>query len=118
VFIEMRKVLKITGLIVCFPILALFVWFTAIGGTAYLYAIYLEDKWVQVDPKTKKELEQYLHLYSLHQIQPSESMWGKEYQLHAGERMMQYRILWHKQCPLDVVYDQGDNIKRIFTSYE
>jgi hypothetical protein len=114
----MRKVSKIIGLIICLLTIALFAWFTAIGGTAYFYAIYLEDKWEKADPKTKQELEKYLLFYSLYQIEPKDSEWGKEYQLQTGERMMQYRILWHKECPLDVVYDQGDNIKHIFTSYE
>ena len=94
------------------------VWFTYIGGAAYIYAGYLESKWVPADPKTKEDLEKHLRLYYTRTIDPKESMWGKRYLLSDGERMIQYCILWHRQCPLDVVYDNDDNIVRIFTSYE
>lgn len=40
------------------------------------------------------------------------------YKLKSNERMMQYQILWNKDCPLDVVYDQNNNIVQIYTSYE
>jgi hypothetical protein len=93
-------------------------WFTATGGTAYFYALCLENRWSKADPKTKSELEGYLHLYSLVQIDPKTSLWGRSYVLQEGERMMQYRLLWDKKCPLDVVYDKQNNIKAIFTSYE
>ena len=112
------KLIKIIGAISISVLLLFIVWFTVIGGTAYVYAGYLEEKWINANPKTKDDLEQYLSLYSLHQIEPKESMWGKRYRLKKGERMMQYRILWHNNCPLDVVYDNNDTIINIYTSYE
>jgi hypothetical protein len=57
-----------------------------------------------------------LSLYSMRQIQPAESCWGSRRQLASGETMIQYLILWH--APLDVVYDQGNRIQMIYTSYE
>jgi hypothetical protein len=93
-------------------------WFTMTGGTSYFYALCLENAWSKADPKTKSALEKYLHLYSMVQIDPKTSLWGRNYVLQDGERMMQYRLLWDKKCPLDVVYDRNDNIRAIFTSYE
>jgi hypothetical protein len=86
------------------------------GITAYLYALSLEQAWVQADPQTKAELEQHLSLYSTRVIQPVDSDWGRNYVLANGERMIQYRILWDAE--LDVVYDRSDKIVEIFTSYE
>jgi hypothetical protein len=86
------------------------------GLLAYFYAGHLERNWVKANPHTKSELERHLHLYSMRQIKPSESLWANWYKLKDGERMVQYLILWN--APLDVVYDQNDNIKHISTSYE
>jgi hypothetical protein len=85
---------------------------------AYLYALQLEARWSKANPATKHQLESYLHLYRTRQIQPSQSMWGKRYTLQPNERMIQYCVLWTAGCPLDVVYDDRDNIKEIYTSYE
>ena len=115
---KIQRIIKIIGFVLCSILSIFFVWFTAIGGTAYIYAGYLEEKWIAANPTTKEELEQHISFYSLHQIEPKESMWGNRYLLQGEERMMQYQILWHKYCPLEVVYDQNDNIKHIFTSYE
>lgn len=115
---KMNKVLKVAGFISIAGFLGLFSWFTYIGGTAYIYAGYLENKWIKENPKTKNQLEKHLSLYSIHEIKPQESMWGNKYQMKDNERMLQYRILWNRKCPLDVVYDSENNIKRIFTSYE
>lgn len=43
-------------------------------------------------------------------------MWGKDHVLNRGGKMIQYRIVW--DSPLDVVYDDHDNIMAIYTSYE
>jgi hypothetical protein len=113
----MRTGLKLwhsTVIILLIPI----VWFTYTGGTAYIYARYLESKWAPAAPKTKQALEKHLHLYYTRTIDPKDSMWGSHYQLRENEHMIQYCILWNKRCPLDVVYDSQDNIVRIFTSYE
>ena len=83
---------------------------------SYFYALDLESNWSKAHPTTRVELEKYLHLYSTRQISPGESDWGKDYKLASGERMIQYLILW--DAPLDVVYDKGDQIKAIYTSYE
>ncbi len=88
----------------------------AMGFPAYIYAVHLEDKWEKANPKTKPELEKFLDHYSTHIIEPSESLWGSGYELRKNERMVQYLILW--SMPLDVVYDNEDNIKAIYTSYE
>ena len=109
---------KIACIILLAVIISVVTWLTLRGDIAYIYALHLENNWIKADPKTKNELEQYLHLYSLHKIEPNQSMWGNKYNLKTGERMMQYRILWHKKCPLDVVYDSKNNIKKIYTSYE
>ena len=114
----MKKTSKVVGIIIVCLVLAGATWFTVIGGTAYIYAGYLESKWIKGNPKTKTEIEKYLNYYSLHSIDPKDSLWGKRHQLQDGERMVQYRILWNSKCPLDVVYDRNDNIKAIFTSYE
>jgi hypothetical protein len=98
--------------------LAVCVWLTATGTTAYLYALHLESRWTKADPKTKEVLEKYLNCYTLREIQPTDSRWGIHYELKAGERMLQYSILWNRNCPLDVVYDTNDAIRAIFTSYE
>jgi|AntAceMinimDraft_17_1070374.scaffolds.fasta_scaffold292274_1 hypothetical protein len=110
----MQKILKISLLLVV--VLVIIYWLTANGVTAYFYASLLEYRWVKAEPKTKPELEQYLYLYSTEMIQPSQSMWGWDYELKNDEKMVQYLLLW--KAPLDVVYDSNDNIKMIYTSYE
>ena len=114
----MNKRTRIIGIAAVTALIAAFIWLTATGATAYLYALHLESKWSKADPKTKVDMEKYLHFYSLQEIQPKDSMWGSGYALKDGERMMQYRILWNKNCPLDVVYDKDDTISAIYTSYE
>jgi hypothetical protein len=84
--------------------------------TPYFYACHLERSWSKAQPATRAELEKYLHLYSIRQISPSESGWGKNYKLGEGERMVQYLILWN--APLDVVYNKDNRIMAIYTSYE
>ena len=114
----MNKRTKLFGITAATALIAALIWFTADGGFAYIYALHLESKWSKADPKTRADLEKYLHCYSLREIQPNDSMWGNGYELKNGERMMQYCILWNKNCPLDVVYDKDDAIRAIFTSYE
>lgn len=114
----MNKQSRLFGITSATALIAALIWFNADGGFAYFYALRLESKWSKADPKTKDDLEKYLHFYSLREIQPKDSMWGNGYDLDDGERMMQYRILWNKNCPLDVVYDKDDAIRAIYTSYE
>jgi hypothetical protein len=82
----------------------------------YLWAVHLEAKWRPRNPSTKAQMEACLSLYTAHNIQPSESLWGHDYQLGPGERMTQYRLLY--AAPLDVVYTSNDTVVRIYTSYE
>ena len=84
----------------------------------YFIALFMESRWNKVDPKTKEELESYLYFYNTKIINPTNSMWGCKYDLNDSEKMLQYQIMWDKNCPLDVVYDSNNNIKVIFTSYE
>lgn len=88
----------------------------ASGIPGYLWAGYLESKWAPAKPQTRVELERHLLLYSVRSIQPNESRRGRAYQLRPNEFMVQYRLLW--SAPLDVVYDDGGQIQRIFTSYQ
>jgi hypothetical protein len=83
---------------------------------AYFYALILESRWERAKPETRAQLEHYIWLASVRAILPHESRWGRSYELKPGEHMTQYLILGH--APLDVVYDQGDRIQAIFTSYE
>jgi len=82
----------------------------------YLWATHLETKWRARHPTTKAQMEGCLSLYTAHNIQPSESLWGRTYQLGPGERMTQYRLLYI--APLDVVYRSNDTVVSIYTSYE
>lgn len=109
---------RIFGFAAAGVLVAALIWLTASGTAAYLYALHLESKWSKAKPKTKTDLEKHLHFYSLREIQPHDSPWSNGYELEDGERMMQYRLLWNKNCPLDVVYDRNDAIQAIFTSYE
>lgn len=112
----MRKNVETDWCIAAVAIIVLIGWSISSGTLAYLYALHLESQWNPAGPQAKKELEKYLSLYSTREIKPVESMWGKYYKLKHDERMIQYLILW--DAPLDVVYDDGDNIKALFTSYE
>jgi len=86
------------------------------GMIPYFYACSLEDR--TLSAKTREEMEEIVSLSSSHEIEPKDSMWGSRYKLKPGEKMIQYRILWHENCPLDVVYDAADRVQAVFTSYE
>jgi uncharacterized membrane protein len=83
---------------------------------SYYWALHLESKWSAAKPTTRVQLESFLSLYSQREIQPSQSDWGRDYQLKPGERMIQYMLLY--RAPLDVVYTTNDTIAAIYTSYE
>src|SRR5262245_19588766 len=51
----------------------------------YMWASILETKWRAANPQTQGELESHLSLYSQRDIQPSQSDWGRNYQLRPGE---------------------------------
>lgn len=114
----MKKIVKWMGG-VTIGLLSLVVGFLLLTGEhSYIFALILESRWSKANPTSKAQLESYLHCYKTREIQPSQSMWGNQYQMKPGERMTQYCLLWDERCPLDVVYDDSDNIKAIFTSYE
>jgi hypothetical protein len=110
-----RKWARITVRIIGSTFLLAFV--VSVAETApYFWALHLEAKWSAANPKTKAQLESLLSLYSEHEIQTSQSMWGHDHQLQPGERMIQYRLLYTE--PLDVVYTSSNTIVAIYTSYE
>ena len=82
----------------------------------YWWALHLEAKWRTANPTTQTQLESLLSLYSKREIQTGQSMWGRDYKLQSGERMIQYRLLYN--APLDVVYTSNNVIVAIYTSYE
>ena len=88
------------------------------GGGHYIFAFALETRWSKVKPETKQELEKYLYCYYTKNISPTQSLWGWSYNLKPDEKMIQYCIMWDENCPLDVVYNNKNIIKAIFTSYE
>jgi hypothetical protein len=97
--------------------LTVFLLFVAIGGP-YFWALHLESKWGPTHPQTRVELESHLSIYSRHNIEPSQSPWGKGRQLQPGERIVQYWLLYSPSAPLDVIYPNNDAIVAIYTSYE
>jgi hypothetical protein len=110
-----RKWVRITLRIVGSTLLLAFLW-SVVEIAPYLWALHLEAKWYAARPATKTQLESCLSLYTQRKIQPSQSMWGHDYQLQPGERMIQYRLLYCE--PLDVVYTTNDAIVVMYTSYE
>lgn len=106
-----RIAVRIVGSLLILAFLA-----ATVEDAPYLWALHLEAKWQPAKPTSKVQLESYLSLYSQREIQTSQSMWGRDYQLQAGERMIQYRLLY--SAPLDVVYTTNDTIVAIYTSYE
>ena len=101
----------------CLTLIALAILlFFASGVGPYFYACSLEDR--TLSAKTREDMEKIVSLSSSHEIEPKDSMWGSRYTIKPGERMIQYRILWHEWCPLDVVYDDADRVQAVFTSYE
>ena len=82
---------------------------------SYFYCLAFESSWLAA--RTEAELEQRIHaFYRKHTIAPSQSMWGHQYSLRPGERMIQYLIFGKE--PLDVVFDSEARVVTIFTSYE
>ncbi len=113
---EGRELNRVVGL-GCLVLLAIpAALFFASGWGAYLYAYSLQDR--ALSAGTRDEMEQIVRFSSAHEIQPKDSMWGNRYELGDGEAMIQYRILWHEDCPLDVVYDEAGRVRAVFTSYE
>lgn len=94
-------------------IFLLFVFFT----TPYVWALHLESKWTEANPKTQAQLEACLSLYSRHEIQPAQSPWGNRVHLQPGEHMVEYWLLYSPSAPLDVIYT-NDTIAKIYLSYE
>ena len=93
-------------------------WLIVSGGVVYLYALHLEKQWTAANPETRAELEHFLRLCSVKEIQASDAPWSHYYHVQEGERVFRYSILWHPYVPLDVVYDRNETIRQIFTTYE
>jgi hypothetical protein len=99
-------------------LLILFVLAAVAEIAPYMWALHLETRWSAVHPATRVQLESLLSFYSVREIKPFQSLWGRDYVLGPGEKMVQYRLLYSPRAPLDVVYTRSDNITAIFTSYE
>ena len=82
----------------------------------YKLADYEYEKLVQAKPSTKVEVERILFLYSAKQIDIKISSWGKTYQLESGDVCFQYLILGRE--PIDIVFNQENHVKAIFSSFE
>ena len=98
---------------ICFLAVGMF-FYGAIGP--YLWALHLETKWMEAEPKTKSEMESYLSLYSEKEISFDTPGWGMDHPIKPGERMVRYSILLG--APLDVVYTDDDNLVAVYTTYE
>ena len=90
--------------------------FFYVSGGPYLWALHLEDKWREAEPKTKLEMESYLSFYSQREIGFDTSGWGSTHPVKSGERMVRYSILY--AASLDVVYTDEDRLVAIYTTYE
>ncbi|MCK5852231.1 hypothetical protein KAH27_04300 [bacterium] len=113
----MSIIKKISLILISFTILCGAVLFLTDGGH-YLFALALETKWNKANPKTKQELEKNLYCYYTKIISPSQSLWGRSCNIKPDEKMIQYCIMWDENCSLDVVYNNKNKIKAIYTSYE
>ncbi len=101
----------------CVPVFICLAGFIGIYGRAipYFYCLARESSWLQA--KTEAELDRKMFMfYSKRPIAPSESMWGRRYDLKPGERMIQYLVFYCE--PYDVVFDSESRIIEAFTSYE
>lgn len=83
---------------------------------SYRLADYEYEKLVQAKPATKDEVERILFLYSAKQIDIKKSSWGKTHQLESGDVCFQYLILGRE--PIDIVFDQKNHVKAVFSSFE
>ena len=83
---------------------------------SYKLADYEYEKLVQAKPATKAEGERILFLYSAKQIDIKRSSWGKTYQLESGDVCFQYLILGRD--PIDIVFNQENHVKAVFSSFE
>jgi hypothetical protein len=82
---------------------------------SYFYCLAREKAWLAA--KTESELDRRMWaFYSKRPILPSNSMWGDNYVLQPGERMVQYLVFGKE--PLDVVLDGESRVVAAFTSYE
>jgi len=82
---------------------------------SYFYCLTREESWLAAN--TEAELDRRMcAFYTKRSIAPSNSMWGGDYALKPGERMVQY-LIFAKE-PLDVVFDSQSRVVTAFTSYE
>jgi hypothetical protein len=82
---------------------------------SYLYCLAREGSWMKARSETELDARMGA-FYTKHSINPKDSLWGRNYSLKPGERMVQYLIFGKE--PLDVVFDRQSRVVIIFTSYE
>jgi len=90
--------------------------FVLIEVLPYFFAIYKFEQLTEVKLLTKDKVEKILLLSSHKQIPIKESMWGKHTELKNNESCWQYLVLWKE--PIDIVYDENNNVTHLFESYE
>ena len=110
------KGLNKTAVVIFTEIIILAVFWLGLYTSGYFLAHYEYEKLIKAEPKTRTEVEDILFLYKSKNIGAEKSMWGKEYSMKEQEYCRQYVILLMN--PIDVIYDQNDNVIRVFASYE
>jgi len=105
-----------TVIVIVSEIIILGVFWIALYTAGYFLADYQYEKLIESGAKTKIQVEDILFLYKSKNIGIEKAMWGKEYSLKKEEYCCQYVILLMN--PIDVIYDQNDNVIRVFASYE
>ncbi|MEO5715363.1 MAG: hypothetical protein ABIT37_17930 [Luteolibacter sp.] len=104
------------GLTLLGIVLSLGITFYLVNVVPYFWAGHLEAKWTAAHPKTRVEMESYLSLCTMREIQPAQSGWGRNHPMQDGDKMIQYLLFWTQ--PLEVVYDKNDRMIASYTSYE
>jgi len=103
-----KKILK--------TIVVLILLFLFIEVLPYFFAIYKFEQLTETKLLTKDKVEKILLFSSHKQISIKESMWGKHTELKNNESCWQYLVLWKE--PIDIVYDENNNVTHLFESYE
>jgi hypothetical protein len=101
-------------LVILVPLLGFLLLFAA-EAPCFVAAHQYEDL-IARRPRSSSEVEQRLWWYRRMEIDPKDSEWGRWYTLRDGERMIRYSILGLE--PIDIVYDAGDQLVAIYSSYE
>ena len=105
-----------TVIVIASEIIILGVFWILLYTAGYFLADYQYEKLTESGVKTKIEVEDILFLCKSRNIGIEKSPQGKDYPIKKEEYCRQYVILWMN--PIDVIYDQNDNVVRVFPSYE